>query len=104
MKKKSIRTKLVEVFVLVSVLIFVVNVYIFYNQNKTVQEIDSVYNSNIYLNELSETLDGTQESLYQYLNTKSSDMLEQYYTNEQDLHSLIEQLNTDTVSDPNKLA
>lgn len=102
-KKSSIRTKLLAVFVLVSALVFIVNAYIFYNQNKTIREIDSVYNSNIYLNDLSGTLESLQRSLYQYLNTKSSDALENYYTHEQDYRNMIAELNQDTVNDENKL-
>lgn len=93
----SIRVRLAEVFILVSFLVFAVNLFIFYSQNKAIRQIDNVYNSNIRLNELSGALEGMQDALYQYLNTKSSDKLEEYYTYEQDYRSLMQWLNTQTV-------
>lgn len=102
-KKRSIRTKLIEVFVLVSILVFVVNFYILSVQNRTIRQIDNVYNSNIQLNELAGVLENLQDSVYQYLRTKSTDALKNYYTYEQDYRGLMEELNEQTVSDPNKL-
>ena len=74
-----------------------------YNQSKAVRQIDSVYNNNIQLNDLSNTLEGMQSALYQYLNTKSSDQLESFYSYEQDYNNMIQQLNHQTVDDDNKL-
>lgn len=103
-QRTSIRTKLLQVFVTVSVIIFGVNGYLYYNQNKTIQEIDSVYSSNIHLNQMSTTLEKMQDSLYRYLNTKSSDSLESYYTYEQDYYDMIGALNASSTSNPIKLA
>lgn len=102
-REKSIRTKLVQVFVIVSIVVFVVNFYIYYSLNRTIREIDSVYTSNIRLNDLSSNLDRIQQSLYEYLNTKSSDSLESYYMYEQDYYDMLEQLNTKTVSNETAL-
>lgn len=102
-KTKSIRIRLMEVYIVIMVLVFVVNIYIFYNQNQTVKQIDGVYASNIQLNDLSETLENMQTSLYQYLNTKSSDELENYYLYEEKYSKLIEELNQKTVNDENLL-
>lgn len=102
-KKKSIRTKLLEVFLVIMVLVFVLNIYLSYNQSKAVRQIDSVYNNNIQLNDLSNTLEGMQSALYQYLNTKSSDQLESFYSYEQDYNNMIQQLNHQTMDDDNKL-
>ncbi len=102
-RKSSIRTKLLEVFIVIMALVFVLNIYVVYKQNKAIYQIDSVYNNNIQLNELSNLLEGIQSSLYQYLNTKSSDQLEKFYTCEQDYRTLIRQLNQTTVSDSNQL-
>ena len=102
-KKRSIRTKLLEVFLVIMVLVFVLNIYLSYNQSKAVRQIDSVYNNNIQLNDLSNTLEGMQSALYQYLNTKSSDQLESFYSYEQDYTNMIQQLNHQTMDDDNKL-
>ena len=70
-QSKSIRVKLVEIFVIV--------IFIYYNLNRTIREMDTVYNSNIQFNDLSANVSDVKDSLYQYLNTKSSDSLEDYY-------------------------
>ena len=84
---KSIRVKLVEIFVMVSITVFVIVIFIYYNLNRTIREMDTVYNSNIQFNDLSANVSDIQNSLYQYLNTKSSDALEDYYRYSQDYQS-----------------
>lgn len=103
-RQKSIRVKLVEIFLIVSVTVFVIVIFIYYNLNRTIGEIDTVYNSNIQFNDLSANVNNIQDSLYQYLNTKSSDSLEDYYRYTQDYQGLLEGLNQDTVSGSQELA
>lgn len=102
-KNKSIRAKLIEVFVVVMVLVFALNLYITYRQNDAVHQIDNVYSNNIQLNDLSTALEKMQSALYQYLNTKSSGQLEKYYSWEQEISIMLKMLNQKTVSDSNKL-
>lgn len=92
-KGASISVKLVRIFVLVSLAIFVINIAVFIMQNRAVRQIDNVYNSNIELNELSGTLSNIQSSLYRYLVTKSSDELENYYSYEQEYRMMLDGLN-----------
>ncbi|MEG0191447.1 MAG: hypothetical protein RR681_09730, partial [Lachnospiraceae bacterium] len=92
MHGRSIRFKLGIVFMLASCTVFVVNIYTYYNANRAMGRMDSVYSSNIELNQLSETLSNLQKNLYQYLNTKSSETLEAYYVFEQDYYNLINNL------------
>lgn len=101
---KSIRVKLVEIFVIVSVMVFAIVIFIYFTLYSTIQEMDTVYNSNIEFNKLSSNMDNIQTSLYQYLNTKSSDSLEDYYRFRQDYQDAMENLNQETVSDSAKLA
>ena len=101
---KSIRVKLVEIFVMVSITVFVIVIFIYYNLNRTIREMDTVYNSNIQFNDLSANVSDIQNSLYQYLNTKSSDALEDYYRYSQDYQELLDVLNQEVSSDPAKLA
>ena len=103
-RQKSIRVKLVEIFLIVSVTVFVIVIFIYYNLNRTIGEIDTVYNSNIQFSDLSANVNNIQDSLYQYLNTKSSDSLEDYYRYTQDYQDLLEGLNQDTVSGSQELA
>jgi len=101
--KNSIGKKLTRVFLIVFLVVFVVNAFIYYNLNHAINQIDNVYNSNIRLNDLSENLENMQSQLYQYLSTKSSDALENYYTYEQDYLVKRDSLNTEIVSDANQL-
>lgn len=106
MKKQnrtSIRKELTQVFLVVFAIILIVNVFIYYNLNKAVKQVDNVYNSNIQLNDLSEKLTDIQNRLYQYLNTKSTETLEQYYSSEQDYQALIKRLNQRTVDNGSRL-
>ena len=101
--KNSIGKKLTRVFLIVFVAVFIVNAFIYYNLNRAINQVDNVYSSNIQLNDLSENLENVQSQLYQYLNTKSSDALESYYTFEQDYRDKLASLNTQTLSDANRL-
>ncbi|HIX99492.1 histidine kinase [Faecalicatena contorta] len=103
-QSKSIRVKLVEIFLIVSVTVFVIVIFIYYNLNRTIREMDTVYNSNIQFNDLSENVGEIQNSLYQYLSTKSSDSLEDYYRYSQDYQELLDGLNNQVSGDPVKLA
>ena len=102
-KRKSIRIRLLEVYVVIMLLVFAINMYIVHSQSQAIRQIDGVYNSNIQLNDISTTLEKMQTSLYLYLNTKSSDELENYYLYEQDYRNLISELNEETVNDQNLL-
>ena len=101
---KSIQRKLMEIIILVIAVVLMVNIYIYIRLNRTIQEIDGVYSSNIQLNELSENLANLEGMLGQYLNTKSSDSLECYYMYEQEYRDKFSQLNTETVNNQTKLA
>lgn len=93
MKKRiihgSIRVRLVLVFVLTTGVVFFSNVFMYYNINKSIANIDEVYLSNLGLNELMNSLDGLHEYVYEYLNTKSTDSLENYYLSEQAYKNLV---------------
>ena len=88
-KRKSIRIRLLEVYVVIMLLVFAINMYIVHSQSQAIRQIDGVYNSNIQLNDISTTLEKMQTSLYQYLNTKSSDELENYYLSNQSSETLV---------------
>lgn len=96
----SIVTKLILLFILTSTIIFVVNIYMYVNINKTVGIIDNVYVSNANLNELTEVLSEVQNNMYEYLDTKNSDALENYYRSAGEFSNLVYELN-DTISDNN---
>lgn len=101
--KKSIRSRIILLFVSIFVLIFIVNAYLYYNLNGAISRIDNVYSSNIKLNDLNKNLDNIQAQLYEYLNTKNTEALENYYVYESDYRELIEDLNKRPTDNTNKL-
>lgn len=94
-RKGSIRFRLVLVFAFTTGVVFFANMFMYYNINKSISTIDEVYVSNIGLNDLLETLTDLHDNVYEYLNTKSSDSLENYYRIEQNFRSLIDDLKGD---------
>ena len=100
---KSIRVKLLEVFLLIMAFVFLLNVLVSYTQNQALRQIDSVYKSNVSLNDFSGELEGMQTALYRYLNTKSSEQLEEFYSYEQEFSGMLEELNKEIVGDSEQL-
>ncbi|MDO5540512.1 MAG: histidine kinase [Eubacteriales bacterium] len=91
--ENSIQNKIKWIQVMMMIFILVMNLIIYQQINKTVQRIDAVFSSNVTVNELSEKLEQIQNSVYEYLNTKSSVALENYYRYEQEYREQIEKLN-----------
>lgn len=95
---QRLQTKLVTVFSTTLGMMLFINLIMYYNINNMINRVDSIYISNVTLNELSNELEQVQTSMREYLDTKSSEALDSYYRNEQDYRKLTELLN-DTVSD-----
>jgi sensor histidine kinase YesM len=92
-KKGSIRRRLVMVFAFSSTVVFLANMFMYYNINKSIGTIDEVYNSNVGLNDLLDSLTDVQDYVYEYLNTLSTESLENYYRSEQKYRDLSSELN-----------
>ena len=86
-KAMSLQQKLTMVFVLTAVMILAVNLYMYAIINGMTGRVDEVYVSNVRMNELSAALDRVQSSTEEYLNTKSSEAMEDYYRSEQEFRS-----------------
>ena len=95
----SIRKKLVFMYIVSVSVILVFNLINFYQVGRYVAEIDQVYATNVGANELSDKLSDLQASMYNYLVSKSSENLEQYYADVSDYEAMIEELNNETVAD-----
>ena len=91
-KSGSIRRRLITVFILSSSVIFFANVVMYYNINKSIGTIDQVYKSNVELNQLYAKLSIVQDNVYEFLNTRSSESLENYYRSDQEYRKLINAL------------
>ena len=98
-KNLSIQLKLIAAFLFTFFLIFFVNLLLYANINYMSGRIDQVYQSNSSLNELSEALGAVHGSMTEYLNVKSSDTLDSYYRNCQELNGRIQELNTKICND-----
>ena len=95
----SIRTKLICVFVLTILVMLLVNVFMYLNINKITVQLDEIYADNVRLNAIADALDGLQSSMTSYLNTKTTDAMEEYYKNEQNYADLIAGLQTKATGD-----
>ena len=98
-----LRTKLVLVFAFTMLMVGFVNIYMQVSINSVVNTIDKVYASNISLNQLLDTLDGVQDNMFRYLNTKSTSALNDYYVSEQSYSEQIMSLNSRPTDNPLKI-
>ena len=90
LKSISLRKKMIMAFCLPTILLFMVNMMIYFGTARVLNSLDAVYASNNFLNNLSAGLDRLQSATEGYLNTKTSDALEQYYIEEQTYRDLLE--------------
>lgn len=97
----TLQGKISGAFSVTMLLVFAVNLFMYLNINSMVNRMDAIYQENVNLNKLSDALSDVQESMLQYLNTKTSDAVEEYYRNEQIYSEMISRL-TDGVSDDPK--
>lgn len=89
----SIGTRLIVLFSLITLFTSGINLYMYWNIAEATETMDKVFVYNSNLNELSSTLDNVQQYMYDYLNTKSSDTLINYYDNHDNYRNLINELN-----------
>ena len=99
----SIRNKLLMTFALTATLMFLINIILYNEINRSMRKLDEVYATNVSLNELTECLERTQEEVEEYLSTKSSDSLENYYRYVQQYRDMLEQLNDSIIDNEMKI-
>jgi sensor histidine kinase YesM len=99
----SLQVKLMLAFAATIVLVFGMNAYMYVNINNFINRLDSIYVSNINLNELEEELTNLQTSMTKFLNTKTTDAMEEYYKHEQSYRNAIKSLKVEKSSDKLKL-
>jgi two-component system sensor histidine kinase YesM len=85
------------------ILIFGMNAFMYVNINYFIKRLDSIYVSNINLNGLEEELMNVQSSMTMFLNTKTSDAMQEYYKHEQNYGNAIKSLEEEKSSDRLKL-
>lgn len=98
-----IRVKFVLMFVLTSLILLFVNVFMFYSINHITKRLDETYISNVKLNTMTDVLGRVQSSMTEYLNTKSSDAMEDYYRYEEEFADLLGELESAATDNSLKL-
>ncbi len=96
----TIQGKLIALFIATSIIILTVNIFMYFNINVMVNQLERVYVANISLNELADTLADVHTSLTDYLNTRTSDSIENYYRYEQDYANLISNTSDEKTNSP----
>ena len=89
----SIQTRISIVVAMVLLLALGVNLFAFRQTSMTVDQIHEVFASNAVIMNLGDTLSRAQSSMYDYLSTKSSASLEDFYRYEQELRIQTDDLN-----------
>ena len=95
--RNSIQTRMVAVLTMMLGVILCVNFLIFGQINSMVERVDQVFVSNVSISDLAAVLDGVQQEVGEYLSTKSSYALENYYRFEQSCRDMIGELNGENV-------
>ena len=87
-----LRIKMAGISLSVNMLVFLINIVLLLAMNNMSDKIDTVYTANLQLNEISSALNDVQDSMTEYLDTKTRDSLENYYLSSQNFTELIENL------------
>lgn len=96
----TLQRKLSLTFIATILIILIMNVFMYQNINRVITRLDNVYRSNLNLNILEEALDEVQISMTDYLNTKTTDAMENYYKSEQVYRNLTYELYDKPSKDP----
>lgn len=102
-KSLSLRKKMIMYFCIPTILLFLVNMMLYIGTSQMLGSLDKIYASNNSLNELDESLERLQSATTGYLNTKTSDALEQYYIYEQEYSDLVDMLDDNKDDNENRV-
>jgi len=91
-RQLSLQAKMSSIFILANFVVFAVTLILILGINSMSSEIDTVYQGNLRLNELSDALTAVQDSMTDYLNSKTSDSLEELYRNEQAYSQMVQEM------------
>lgn len=97
MKRASISTKMIVLLIFTSVMTLVINVMMFLNINQVLVQIEQVYATNVQLNEMTEELDKVHSEMLEYLKTRDSNVLQEYYISQQNLSEQLVQVQEETM-------
>ena len=97
MKRASISTKMIVLLIFTSVVTLVINVMMFLNINQVLVQIEQVYATNVQLNEMTEELDKVHSEMLEYLKTRDSNVLQEYYISQQNLSEQLVKVQEETL-------
>ena len=95
---RPLQYKIVSICVIANLIIFVVNIFLLLGINSMSKEMELVYQDNRYLNSLTNALSDVQDSMTEYLSSKTSDSLKAYFASAKSFLILTEELD-DRVTD-----
>ena len=89
---RPLQYKIISICVFANIIIFVVNIFLLLGINSMSMELEMVYQDNRHLNHLSDALSDVQDSMTEYLRSKSSDSLSTYYNTSLTYKIMIDQI------------
>ncbi len=87
-----LRRKIIIIYMVANMMIFIVNTLLIMGINSMSVEMELVYQDNRSLNKLFEALTDVQDNMTEYLSSKTTDSLEDYYRSAQTLQNLAEEM------------
>ncbi len=102
-KKNRIRKKLILYFMITTSLMAATSLYTYYNARMLMHQMDSLFVSNISLNDLQDTVSAVHQNLESYLDTNHSDSLRNFLGNKNKLQQLSKKLSEEADYSPNGL-
>jgi sensor histidine kinase YesM len=89
----SLQWKISSIYIITNLLVMLVNAVLMVGINNMYNRLDMVYQDNLHLNELSDTLSEVQDNMTDYLSSRNTDSLEEYYRSEQNFQEMLSDLN-----------
>ncbi len=99
----SIRARLMMVFALMAGIMFLLNLFLYGEINRSVRRLDQVYVTSVSLDEMRKCLEEIHGNVEEYLSTKSSVSLEDYYRSVQEYQDMLTGLNDRIVDNERKI-
>ncbi len=89
----SVKAKISCIYIITNAFILLVNMVLLIGINRMSTNLEQVYTENLRLNELSDHLSTVQDNMTEYLTSKTSDSLGEYYVSAQKLSNDINDIN-----------
>lgn len=94
-EKSTVQANMVALTILTSLIVLTVNIVLFIYISRAINVINRVYSTNVTIGEMSDALGRVRGSMSEYLNTKSTDSMEQYYDACQQYRDYLSELSLD---------